>query len=103
MQKGYWITMYRSISDPAAVARYADLAGPVIVASGGRFLARGVPSATYEGGLNERCVVIEFDSVAKAIATYESPAYQNALECLKGAAEREVRIIAGVSSDEAIN
>lgn len=99
MQKGYWITLYRSISDPVAVAKYADLAGPAIIASGGRFLARGVPSVTYESGVSERCVVIEFESVAKAIAAYESPAYQEALDVLKGAAEREVRIVAGVSSE----
>lgn len=99
MQKGYWITIYRSISDPVAVAKYADLAGAAIIASGGRFLVRGVPSATYEGGINERCVVIEFDSVAKAVAAYESSAYQTALRVLKGAAEREVRIVAGVGSE----
>lgn len=99
MQKGYWITIYRSISDPVAVAKYADLAGVAIVASGGRFLVRGIPSATYEGGINERCVVIEFESVAKAIAAYESSGYQAALAVLKGAAEREVRIVAGVGGE----
>lgn len=99
MQKGYWITIYRSISDPVAMAKYADLAGPVIIASGGRFLVRGGPSATYEGGVNERCVVIEFESVSKAIAAYESSAYQTVLRVLKGAAEREVRIVEGVDGE----
>jgi uncharacterized protein (DUF1330 family) len=41
MAEGYWITFYRSVSDPAALAAYAKLAGPAIVANGGRFLARG--------------------------------------------------------------
>ena len=99
MQKGYWITMYRSISDPVAVAKYAELAGPAIIEGGGRFVARGLPSAAFESGLNQRCVVIEFESVEKAIAAYESAAYQKALEILKGAAERDVRIIAGINDE----
>jgi uncharacterized protein (DUF1330 family) len=96
MAKGYWITFYRSVSDPAALAEYARLAGPSIQAGGGRILARGVAARTFEAGLSQRSVVIEFDSVEQAIAAYESPAYQAALKVLKGAAERDVRILEGV-------
>ena len=39
--------------------------------------------------------MIEFDSVEQAIATYESPAYQAAVAVLKGAVEREIRIVEG--------
>ena len=95
MPKGIWVTSYQSVSDPAAHARYAELAGPAIAALGGRFLARGMPSRTYEGGLNQRCAVIEFDSVATAIAAYESASYQAALALLDGSAQREVRILEG--------
>jgi uncharacterized protein (DUF1330 family) len=96
MTKGYWITFYRSVSNFTALAEYANLAGPAIQASGGRFLARGAPAKTFEAGLNQRSVVIEFDSVEKAITAYESPAYQRALKLLEGAAERDVRILEGV-------
>jgi uncharacterized protein (DUF1330 family) len=41
MAKAYWVATYRSISDPEALAGYAKLAGPAIMAAGGRFLARG--------------------------------------------------------------
>ena len=95
MAKGYWITFYRSVSNPAALAEYAKLAGPSIQAGGGRFLARGVAARTFEAGLRERSVVIEFDSVAQVIAAYESPAYQAALKVLQSAAERDVRILEG--------
>ncbi len=97
MSKAYTITFYRSISDPAALAEYAKLAGPAIQAGGGRFLARGSAAKAYEAGLNQRSVVIEFESVEKAIATYESPGYQAALRTLEGAVERDVRILEGVS------
>jgi uncharacterized protein (DUF1330 family) len=93
MAKGYWITCYRSVTDEATLKNYARLAGPVIEAHSGRFLARGTPVRTYEAGLNQRLVIIEFESVKKAIEAYESPEYQGALAILKDSAERDVRII----------
>jgi len=95
MAKGYWIAVYRSIKNPDALAGYAKLAGPVIEAHGGRFLVRGNPSKTYEAGLNQRVVVIEFESVAKAIAAHDSPGYQAALKALGNAAERDMRFVEG--------
>ena len=95
MPRGYWICFYRSISNPAAIADYAKAAGPAIAAGGGRFLARGIPTKCYEAGKTERTVVIEFDSVQQAIATYEGAAYQAALRILGVAAERDLRIIEG--------
>jgi uncharacterized protein (DUF1330 family) len=96
MAKGYWIAFYRSIKDPDALAAYAKLAGPAIQANGGRFLARGNPTKTYEAGIAQRAVVIEFDSVEKAIAAHDSPAYQEALKAIHGACERDMRIVEGV-------
>jgi uncharacterized protein (DUF1330 family) len=96
MNKGYWITFYRSVSDPAQLSRYAQLAGPVIEAQGGRILARGNAVKTYEAGLNQRVVVIEFENVEAAIQAYESSEYQAVAAILKGAVERDVRIVAGV-------
>jgi uncharacterized protein (DUF1330 family) len=96
MAKGYWFTFYRSISDPAALAAYAKLAGPAISAGGGRFLARGVPAKTYEQGVAQRTVAIQFDSVEQAMAAHDSPAYQEALAALGNACERDIRIIEGV-------
>jgi uncharacterized protein (DUF1330 family) len=95
MAKGYWVCFYRSISNPAAIADYAKMAGPAIAAGGGRFLVRGIPSKTYEAGKNERSVVIEFESVQQAIATHDGTAYQEALRLLGGSAERDLRIIEG--------
>ena len=97
MPKGYWLTFYRSVTDPSALAEYGKLAVPAIEAGGGRILARGAPTRVYESGLSERTVVIEFDSVAQAIATYEGPAYQAAFRLLQGAAERELRFLEGVA------
>jgi len=95
MPKGYWITIYRSVSKPEALAAYGKLAGPAITAGGGRFVVRGMPAKTYEAGLNQRTVIIEFDNLEKAIATFESPEYQAARKLLEGAAERDIRFAEG--------
>jgi uncharacterized protein (DUF1330 family) len=97
MAKAYMVVTYRSISNPAALAAYAKLAGPAIEGAGGKFLARGTPVRTYELGVAQRTVVSQFDSVAQAIAAYEGPAYQEALKALgEGAVERDMRIVEGV-------
>jgi uncharacterized protein (DUF1330 family) len=95
MGKGYWMTFYRSVSNAEALAAYGKLAGPLILAGGGRFVVRGMPAKTYEAGLNERTVVIEFESLEKAIATFESAEYQAARKLLEGAAERDIRFAEG--------
>jgi uncharacterized protein (DUF1330 family) len=96
MAKAYWITLYRSVRDPQALAAYARLAGPAIEAGGGRFLVRGLPARVYENGISDRTIVIEFASLAQALATHESPAYQEALRALGNGAERDLRIVEGV-------
>ena len=97
MAKAYWCSIYRSVSNPDALAAYAKLAGPSLTAAGGRFLARGMPAKTMEQGLMQRTVLIEFDSVEAAVAAYNSPGYKEALAALgPNAAERDIRIIEGV-------
>jgi uncharacterized protein (DUF1330 family) len=96
MAKGYWVVFYQSVSNPAAIAQYAKLAEAAILAAGGRFLTRGTAVKAMEAGIKDRSVIIEFDSAEKAIAAYESPAYQSALKFLEGAVERDVRFLEGV-------
>lgn len=96
MAKGYWINMFRSIKDPAKVEAYRKLAAPVMQASGGRFLVRGDPAKVYEAGAVQRVVVIEFESVEKAIAVHDSPGYQAALKALGDGAVRDLRIVEGL-------
>jgi uncharacterized protein (DUF1330 family) len=97
MAKGYWIAFYRSIKNPDAFASYAKIAPGAIQAAGGKFLVRGTPTKVYEQGLNQRVVMIEFDSVEKAIAAHDSPGYQEALKALGDGVEREIRIVEGLS------
>jgi len=97
MAKAYWIACYRSISNPEALAAYAKMAGPAIAAAGGRFLARGNAAKAYESGVAERVVVIEFDSVERAVAAHDSKEYQAALKVFDNAAVRDLRIVEGLA------
>jgi uncharacterized protein (DUF1330 family) len=97
MPKAYWIAAYRAINDPAALAEYGKLAGPALMAAGGRFVARGLPAVVYEAGIKERTVLIEFDSLEQAVAAHDSPGYQEALKVLGQGAKRDVRIVEAAS------
>ncbi|MGH7074642.1 MAG: DUF1330 domain-containing protein [Stellaceae bacterium] len=96
MAKGYWISFYHAIRDEAALGEYAKLAGPAIEAGGGRMLARGGAAKAYEKGVMQRVVVIEFDSIEKAISTHDSPGYQAALRALGNAVDRDMRLVEGL-------
>ena len=96
MPKAYWVTTYRSISDPDKLSAYAKLAPGAIAPFGGRYLARGTAAAAYEAGQKERIVISQFPSAAKAIAAYESAAYQAALKTLGNGAVRDIRIVEGL-------
>jgi uncharacterized protein (DUF1330 family) len=96
MAKGYWVSAYRSVSNPDAVAEYAKLAGPAIAAAGGKFLARGNAAKVYEAGILSRIVVIEFPSVQAAVDCHDGPGYQAALKVFNKAAERDFRIVEGL-------
>ena len=97
MGKGYVVVTYRSIKNQDKWAAYAKLAVPAIQKAGGKFLVRATPSRVHELGMKERVVIVEFDNVHKAMTAHDSPAYQEALKALGDGAERDFRIVEGVS------
>ncbi len=92
----YWINTFTAVHDQDRLDAYVRLAGPAMLAAGGRFLARGNPVAAFEGGTTTRTTLIEFPSAAAAVAAYQSEAYQEALAVLGDGAEREIRIVEAV-------
>ena len=97
MTKAYIINAYQEINNQDALAAYAKLAGPAIIAAGGKFLARGMPSAIKESGKMERTVLVEFESLPKALPAYESEEYQLAMkEFVGNAVVRDMRIVEGL-------
>ena len=97
MPKAYWVVTYRSVKNPEAWQAYAKLAAPAIQSAGGRFLIRNKPAKTYEAGMPERVVLVEFDSLDQAVACHDTPAYKEALKALgAGNVERDMRVVEGV-------
>ena len=92
----YWINTFTEIRDESRLRAYVELAGPAMLAGGGRFLARGNPTYVLENATALRTTLIEFPDAATALAAYESPRYQEALAVLGDAADREIRIIEGI-------
>ncbi|MEU8222723.1 DUF1330 domain-containing protein [Kribbella sp. NPDC048915] len=95
MPKGYWVSVYNSISDREKLAAYDKLAGPAVRAFGGRLLSRGDRVVARDAGIAERTVLVEFDSFEQAVAARESEAYQVALGVLADGVERDFRIVEG--------
>ena len=87
---------YRSISDEAAVKSYGALALPPVESFGGRFLTMSTSQVqAHEAGVQQRTVLVEFDSFDIAVAARESDAYKKALQALGSGAERDFRIVEG--------
>ncbi len=96
MAKAYWVSCYRAVHDPTALGEYAKLAGPAVDKYHGRFIVRGSAAHAYEQGVQNRTVIVEFDSLDQAVAARESPEYAEALRALGNAVERDFRIVEGV-------
>ena len=97
MTKAYWVVMYRAIRDPDALVEYAKVAAPAVQAGGGRFVARGNAVRAYELGQTLRTVVVEFESLEKAIAAHDSAGYQAAVKLLGSSVDRDFRIVEGAA------
>lgn len=92
----YWVARSK-INDPAAYKQYTDRVPAVLAQFNGRVLARGGDFKILEGPeYFHRFVVIEFPSMADAIACHDSDAYQQAASFRRGGGgEVELVIVEG--------
>lgn len=85
------------VTDPDRYEGYKKLAGPAIEACGGKYLVRGGKSEVLEGNWQpNRLVVLEFESVEKARAWWDSTQYAEAKAIRQGSANSSMVIVAGV-------
>ena len=87
-----WIA-HVTVTDAEAYGKYAELAGPAIAKHGGHFIARAGRYVQLEGKERPRNIVAKFPSVEDAVACYNSPEYQQALDHARGASERELIVV----------
>ncbi len=99
MPKGYLI-LTEDIHDPAGMAAYGSRSGAPLGEFGGRVLVVDGSVEVLEGEWHgNRTVVVEFESVERARAWYESPGYQAALPLRQAAADCHVIIASGFTAD----
>ncbi|MBP2680647.1 MAG: hypothetical protein H6Q78_510 [Candidatus Krumholzibacteriota bacterium] len=85
------------ITDWDRYREYVKATPAVIAKFGGRFIARGGETITLEGPAETRRVVlIEFPSLDRARAFYDSPEYREVMKLREGAADASLVAIAGV-------
>ncbi|MEP6941825.1 MAG: DUF1330 domain-containing protein [Betaproteobacteria bacterium] len=85
------------VSDPLRYEVYKKLASEAIAKHGGRYLVRGGESVLLEGTEHpNRVVVLEFPSLEKARAFYDSTEYVAARAAREGAAVMNMVAVAGL-------
>lgn len=94
MAKGYWI-VNNLITTPSAYEAYRTANAAPLSKYGARFLVRAGAQEVREGQAHPRSVVIEFASLADAVACYESPEYQEAVALREAAATGSLIIVEG--------
>ena len=86
------------VRDTEAMERYRNSAARSIAHYGGRYLVRGGPSETVEGGPPAKTlIIVEFPSMARLREWYASPEYAEALSERWNALDRRLIFVEGVA------
>jgi len=85
------------VTDPATYEEYRKGVPATIAAHGGRYVARGGAVEVLEGDwIPRRAVILEFPSVERIKAWYDSPEYRPLRELRKRASNSRLVIIEGI-------
>lgn len=85
------------ITDPVRYEKYKALAAPTVTAHGGKYVVRGGDTEKLEGDRRPgRIVVLEFPSVDRARAWWNSESYRPAKELRQASARTEMILVDGV-------
>jgi uncharacterized protein (DUF1330 family) len=91
-----YVVVQITIQDPARYEEYKALAPASIATYGGRYLVRGGASEVLEGSWHpKRLVVLEFPTVERARAWWNSPEYAPAKAVRQRCAQTEMLLIEG--------
>ena len=92
-----YVVLEVEVQDSQTYDRYKELAPPAIAAYGGRYLVRGGRTETLEGSWKpSRLVVLEFPTVEKARAWWNSREYAAAKQLRQSCAHTEMVLVQGV-------
>ena len=89
------------ISKPEQYREYTRRSPKVVAQFGGRFIVRGAEIHTLEGPAEtRRIVVLEFPSIEKARAFWESPEYRRLRKFREGAGDAQFMLLDGYPTSE---
>lgn len=94
--KGYWVALYKKITNKDNLKNYSSKVTPVIKNFGGKPLVRGGEYQCLEGEDFPRTVIWEFPSYEIAEKCHKSNEYQEAWSLAKDTTERHLQIVEGV-------
>jgi uncharacterized protein (DUF1330 family) len=93
-----YVIVEMTVTDPVRIEGYRKLAGAAVAQYGGRFLARGGKSETFDGGWHpQRLVVLEFPGLAEAKQWRASPEYRAACEIRDRVASTRMVVVEGTT------
>lgn len=95
MPKGYLVAHIR-VHDAEAFESFKSASAKAIADHGGTVLVRNPNPDHREGGAQGLCIVIEFDSLERARAFYESDAYSAARAIREQAADTDLVLVEGL-------
>ena len=88
------------ITDPQAWDDYRRVAGPIMAASGGRFLANTTEIVPLEGGWTPATIsIVEFPSVQAAHDFYRSADYQRTIPLRQKASRGRGVLVSGMPQE----
>ena len=92
-----YVVVQVDVKDPARYETYRKMVPASLERYGGRFIVRGGATHTMEGDwAPKRFVVVEFPSVERAKAWWDSPEYRAARDLRWATAESQLIIVEGV-------
>ena len=95
MKKGY-ILVRISVDNQELFKQYPPLSGPTMEKYGGKYIIRGGDFEVVEGKwLADRTTLVEFESLEKAKACYESLEYKKAREIRQKSTKSDLILIEG--------
>ncbi|MDX1514574.1 MAG: DUF1330 domain-containing protein [Gammaproteobacteria bacterium] len=91
-----YIIVQVDVTDPERYEKYKGMVPPTLKPYGGRFLVRGGAVENLEGSWKPvRVVIIEFESVEKAKAWWNSEEYADAKALRQATARTEMIVVEG--------
>jgi uncharacterized protein (DUF1330 family) len=93
--KGYWVALYKKITNKDNLKNYSSKVTLVIKSFGGKPLVRGGEYQCLEGEDFPRTVIWEFPSYEAAIECHKSKEYQEGWALAMNTTERNLQIIRG--------